>query len=72
MLVLSRQTGERLLIGDEIIITVVRISPNSVRLGIDAPAHMNVVREEIARRHVPIQAGPEQVCDLGRRMEDES
>jgi carbon storage regulator len=47
MLVLSRQAGERLFIGDDIVITVVRIGPNSVRLGIGAPVHMDIAREEL-------------------------
>lgn len=48
MLVLSRKPGERILIGDKVAITIVRIGPNTVRLGIDAPRDMNIVREEIA------------------------
>ena len=47
MLVLSRKTSERILIGDDIAIMVVRIGPESVRIGIDAPKTMNIVREEI-------------------------
>lgn len=47
MLVLSRKPGERILIGDEIAVTVVRVGPNTVRLGIDAPRHMNIVRDEL-------------------------
>ena len=47
MLVLSRKSGERILIGDDIRITVIRIGPNSVRIGIDAPGTMNIVREEL-------------------------
>jgi carbon storage regulator len=47
MLVLSRKPGERILIGDNITVTVVRIGPNNVRLGIDAPRHLNIVREEL-------------------------
>jgi carbon storage regulator len=49
MLVLSRKPGERILIGDNVAITVVRIGPNSVRLGIDAPRDMNIVREELCQ-----------------------
>lgn len=48
MLVLSRKVGERILIGDEIAITVVRIGQGGVRIGIDAPSNMVVVREELA------------------------
>jgi len=47
MLVLSRRAGERILIGDDITLTVVRIGPNNVRVGIDAPRDMNIVREEL-------------------------
>lgn len=47
MLVLSRKAGERILIGDDVAITVVRIGPNSVRIGIEAPKTMNIVREEL-------------------------
>ena len=47
MLVLSRKVGERIWIGDEISITVVRITGGGVRLGIEAPSEMPVVREEL-------------------------
>jgi carbon storage regulator len=47
MLVLSRKPGEKVLIGDQITVTVVRIGPNTVRIGIDAPRGMNIVRQEL-------------------------
>ena len=47
MLVLSRKVGERILIGDGIAVTVVRVGPGVVRLGIEAPNDTPVVREEI-------------------------
>ena len=47
MLVLSRKVGERVMVGDNVVITVVRIGPNAVRLGIEAPKDMNIVREEL-------------------------
>ncbi|RMG36329.1 MAG: carbon storage regulator [Planctomycetota bacterium] len=50
MLVLSRKVGERVLIGDQIAVTVVRIGPNAVRLGIEAPKELNIVREELLAR----------------------
>lgn len=50
MLVLSRKPGERILIGEDVAVTIVRIGPNTVRLGIDAPKQMNIVREELCHR----------------------
>ena len=47
MLVLSRKTGEKIRIGDNVTVTIVRIGPNNVRLGIDAPRDLNIVREEL-------------------------
>jgi carbon storage regulator len=49
MLVLSRKVGERIWIGDQISITVVRISGGGVRIGIEAPSEMPVVREELKK-----------------------
>ena len=47
MLVLSRKVGERILIGDDVTITIVRINGGGVRVGIEAPPEMMVVREEL-------------------------
>lgn len=47
MLVLTRKEGERILIGDDVRITVVRVTGNQVRIGIEAPREMPVYREEI-------------------------
>jgi carbon storage regulator len=47
MLVLSRKPGERILIGEDIIISIVRIGPNTVKIGIEAPKSLNIVREEL-------------------------
>ena len=49
MLVLSRKVGERILVGDQITITVVRVTNGGVRLGIEAPGEMTVVREEVKK-----------------------
>lgn len=46
MLVLCRKAGERILVGDQVTITVVRIGANTVRLGFEAPRDTNIVREE--------------------------
>jgi carbon storage regulator len=50
MLVLSRKVGERIWIGDNIAVTVVRITGGGVRLGIEAPSELPVVREELKRK----------------------
>ena len=47
MLVLSRKVGERIWIGDKISVTVVRITGGGVRIGIQAPPELAVVREEL-------------------------
>lgn len=48
MLVIGRKPSERILVGDNIIITVVRIREDQVRLGIDAPDDVLIIREELA------------------------
>ena len=53
MLVLSRKPGERILVGKDVKITVIRVGPNSVRIGIDAPTDMNIVREELCLNAEP-------------------
>ncbi len=54
MLVLSRKVGERILIGDEIAVTVVRVGPGVVRIGVEAPQNLSIVREEIKDAVTPI------------------
>lgn len=48
MLVLSRKLGEKIVIGDNIVVTVVKIDRNQIRIGIEAPGDVPVYREEIA------------------------
>lgn len=47
MLVLSRKQSQRIKLGDSIVITVVRVAGDKVRLGIDAPRDMLVLRDEL-------------------------
>ena len=46
MLTISRRAGERILIGDDIVVEVVEISGGTVRLGISAPKELRISREE--------------------------
>jgi carbon storage regulator len=50
MLVLSRRETERIRLGDSIVVTVVRVSGDRVRLGIEAPADVVVLRDELRGR----------------------
>lgn len=50
MLVLTRRLLQRISVGDDIVITVVRISGNEVRIGIDAPDGVQILREEAKRK----------------------
>lgn len=71
MLVISRKCGERVLVGDKIVVTVVGIGPNVVRLGIEASKDINIVREELGPPQCKkIQADESDVADLGRRNLD--
>lgn len=47
MLVLTRKVGESFVIGDNIVVTVVRIAGGGVRIGVEAPAGCNVMRQEL-------------------------
>jgi len=47
MLVLSRKQNERIRVGDYVVVTVVRVSGDKVRIGIEAPPHVRVLRDEL-------------------------
>ncbi len=50
MLVLSRRESERIKLGESIVVTVIRVAGDSVRLGIEAPSDVLVLREELEPR----------------------
>jgi carbon storage regulator len=58
MLVLTRKTGESIWIDDCIKLTVTSIGPNKVRIGVVAPAHIRVDREEVRRRMAVFAEAP--------------
>jgi carbon storage regulator len=47
MLVLSRKQNERIRVGDSVVVTIVRVSGDKVRIGIEAPADVRVLRDEL-------------------------
>ncbi len=47
MLILTRRAGERVVIGEEVLVTVMEVSGQTVRLGIEAPRGLPIYREEI-------------------------
>ena len=69
MLVLSRRENERIKLGDSIVVTVVRLSGDKVRLGIDAPADVVVLREELGPL---LAADTTAAVGLGRRLQTSS
>ena len=50
MLVLTRRINERIMIGDDIVVTVLEVHGDQVRIGIDAPREIKVFREEVLER----------------------
>ncbi|MFO1400180.1 MAG: carbon storage regulator CsrA [Steroidobacteraceae bacterium] len=50
MLILTRRVGEKVMIGDDVSVTVLRVKGNQVRLGVEAPKSVSVQREEIFNR----------------------
>jgi carbon storage regulator len=58
MLILTRRSGESLMIGDEVTVTVLGVKGNQVRVGINAPKAVAVHREEIYERIKREQSAP--------------
>ncbi|RPH50329.1 MAG: carbon storage regulator [Desulfobacteraceae bacterium] len=50
MLVITRKPGERITIGDDIVVTVIEVKGSLVRLGVDAPRSISIHRQEIFER----------------------
>lgn len=57
MLVLSRRESERIRLGDSIVVTVVQVAGDRVRLGIEAPPEIRVLRDELEPRARPQPVG---------------
>jgi carbon storage regulator len=74
MLVLSRKIDERIMIGDQIVISVVDIKGDQVKIGIQAPGHIKVYRQEVykAIQQENIEAArarPASLPDLDRLLD---
>ena len=65
MLILTRRVGEKLMIGDEISVTVLGVKGNQVRIGVHAPENVSVHREEIYQRIVAERASSRLVTAAG-------
>jgi carbon storage regulator len=65
MLVLSRNKGERIVIGNEIVVTVIDIRGDRVRLGFTGPTEVPIHREEVFRRLAQEQCDAEHLVGVG-------
>ena len=63
MLVLSRKETERIRLGDSIIVTVIRVAGDKVRLGIEAPPDVLVLRDELQVHALDTVESTEDVTD---------
>mgnify|MGYP003430530005 FL=1 len=61
MLVLSRTLGQKIYIGDKIVITVTSIDRGKIRLGIEAPSNVPIVREELLEAEANAKAKADEV-----------
>lgn len=52
MLILSRKSGQSIVVNDDIVITIVAVAHNRVKVGIRAPGYVPVFRQEIVERMV--------------------
>lgn len=72
MLVLTRRVGDSIIIGDDIVVTVLEVRSDQVRIGIEAPREVSVHREEVYRQMVEQTEdsgdGTERAEELRRRL----
>lgn len=69
MLILQRKQDEALLIGDNIRVVVLRSDPGGARLGIEAPANITILREEIVEE---VRAENVRASELAQELSPEA
>lgn len=62
MLVLTRKLEETIRIGSDILVKVIRLDRNEVKLGIEAPSHVRILRGELALAPASVQHGLRESC----------
>jgi carbon storage regulator len=75
MLRITRRAGERIVLGDDVIVEVIEVKGGTVRLGIDAPRSLPVYREEIwlevkRENEAAAMASGERLSDVAARLKD--
>ena len=75
MLVLSRHRDESIMIGDDVVVTIVDIRGDKVRLGIEAPQHVPVHRQEVyeaiqRENRKASQLDPDETKNVGKPQSD--
>ncbi len=70
MLVLSRKLNDEIVVGDDVVIRIVKIKGNTVRLGISAPQDVSIMRGELPQRSVEftLDIDTSQDDDLGQSL----
>jgi len=70
MLVLSRKRGEQIVLGDDITVTVLECNGNRIKIGIEAPPHVRIIRGELdaLERHHYLPSG----CQMDEDAESAS
>ena len=75
MLILTRKINEAIMIGEDIKITVVEIQGDKVKLGIEAPRELSVLREEIYRavseENRQAMLNPRGIADIMKQVKNE-
>ena len=75
MLRITRRAGERIMLGDDVVIEVIEVRGQTVRIGIDAPRELSIYREELwlevkRENEAAVQAAGERMPDVNVRLRE--